>query len=406
MAWKKALKRAISQPATSPRQAGGAGAKYRPNNPPRPSAENTMSASRAAWTMPAFKRVQAGGDGHGIARERSCLIHRAKRRKMRHNIAPSAKGGERETAADNFPQAGQIGPNTVQRLRAAERDPKTADDFIKNQHGAVFSALRAQCAQKFCCATHQIHIACNGFDNHGGDLVAKLRKSLADLLKIVVFEYSGCVRNLVRHAGWARLPAREQSGACLDEQTVCMAVIAPFKLDDARAASERAREPQRAHGRFGAAADQPHLFDGRGECADFLGVFNLAFGGRAKAEPKCQPRLYGGERRPVQMACDHSAPGADIIDITCAFGIPEVRPKRALDKTGDAAYGGEGAHRRVHAARNALFGSLKQDWVTGHAKSTKSSGVPHSRAGKARLLAVRVVLSASARLASAAVRNS
>src|SRR5260364_128448 len=166
MAWKKALKRAISQPATSPRQAGGAGAKYRPNNPPRPSAENTMSASRAAWTMPAFKRVQAGGDGHGIARERSCLIHRAKRRKMRHNIAPSAKGGERETAADNFPQAGQIGPNTVQRLRAAERDPKTADDFIKNQHGAVFSALRVQCAQKFCCATHQIHIACNGFDIH------------------------------------------------------------------------------------------------------------------------------------------------------------------------------------------------------------------------------------------------
>src|SRR5260363_189490 len=57
---------------------------------------------------------------------------------------------------------------------------------------------------------------------------------------------------------------------------------------------------------------------------------------RAKAEPKCQPRLYGGERRPVQMACDHCAPGADIIDITFAFGIPEVRPKRALDKTGDA----------------------------------------------------------------------
>src|SRR5260363_110539 len=57
-AWrgKKALKRAISQPATSPRQAGGAGAKYRPNNPPRPSAENTMSASRAAWTMPEIKR--------------------------------------------------------------------------------------------------------------------------------------------------------------------------------------------------------------------------------------------------------------------------------------------------------------------------------------------------------------
>src|SRR5260363_299809 len=97
--------------------------------------------------LDAIKRVKVGGDGHGIARARSCLIHRAKRRKMRHNIAPSAKGGERETAADNFPQAGQIGPNTVQRLRAAERDPKTADDFIKNQHGAVFSALRAQCAQ-------------------------------------------------------------------------------------------------------------------------------------------------------------------------------------------------------------------------------------------------------------------
>src|SRR5260363_39483 len=38
-------------------EAGGrAGAKYRPNNPPRPSAENTMSASRAAWTMPEIKR--------------------------------------------------------------------------------------------------------------------------------------------------------------------------------------------------------------------------------------------------------------------------------------------------------------------------------------------------------------
>jgi hypothetical protein len=59
-----------------------------------------------------------------------------------------------------------------------------------------------------------------------------------------------------------------------------VAVVAAFKFDDLAAPGGATRQAQRAHGRFGARADEPDHFDGRHQLDDFFGQLDLAFGRR------------------------------------------------------------------------------------------------------------------------------
>ena len=60
------------------------------------------------------------------------------------------------------------------------------------------------------------------------------------------------------------------------------------------------------------------------------------------------------------MAADQRTPGADVVDVTVAIGIPYQWPLAALEKKRRAADGFECTHRRIDAAGNGELGMVEQ----------------------------------------------
>ena len=168
------------------------------------------------------------------------------------------------------------------------------------------------------------------------------------------------------------LPKVAQARAGLDQQRVGMAVVAALELDDLVAAGGAARQPQRAHRRLGARADQAHLLDRR----------HAARGSprRARSRARSARRTRGRRRRPrctasstagMAVAEDHRPPGADVVDVALAFGVDRSRRRRA-----------RAMKRGVPpTARNARTGELTPPGMTRWARSNSSAFV--GRLGRA-----------------------
>ena len=69
--------------------------------------------------------------------------------------------------------------------------------------------------------------------------------------------------------------------------------------------------------------------------------------------------LHRVEHGRVAVAQDHRAPGADVVDVLLAVGVPHVGPLGAGDEARRAAYGAKGAHGRVHAAGDQRLGAFE-----------------------------------------------
>jgi len=133
-----------------------------------------------------------------------------------------------------------------------------------------------------------------------------------------------------------------------------------------RPVAPRAR-PQRAHARFGARADQAHHLHRRHVFQNLFGQFDFALGGGAKRKAVKRGFLHRFEHGRVAVAQDHRAPGADVVDVFLAVGVPEISALGALHKAGCAAHGAEGAHRRVDPTGDHLGGAVKKGLVAvGH----------------------------------------
>ncbi len=148
-----------------------------------------------------------------------------------------------------------------------------------------------------------------------------------------------------------------------------MAVVAAFKLDDLAAPGCPARQPDGAHAGFGARAHQPQHLDAGQQLDDFFGELDFALGRGTEAKAVEGGALHRFEHRRVAVAKDHGAPGADVVDVALAVGVPEVGALGALHEARRAAHGLEGAHGRVDAARDELAGALQQGEVAvGHGR--------------------------------------
>src|SRR5262249_19143682 len=75
----------------------------------------------------------------------------------------------------------------------------------------------------------------------------------------------------------------ERTRSSLDEKRIRMPVIAPFELDDLVASGRRARDPDRAHRRFGAGADESDSLKRRHQFAYAFAELNLERTGRTVA---------------------------------------------------------------------------------------------------------------------------
>ena len=88
----------------------------------------------------------------------------------------------------------------------------------------------------------------------------------------------------------------------------------------------------------------------------------IGFGGRGRAEAGA---IAGGvddgfEHSGDGVAENERSPGADVVDVFVAVGVPDVRAQPAHEEWRIAADGAKGAHRGVHAAGNHLLGALLQ----------------------------------------------
>ncbi|MNS62408.1 hypothetical protein D3C72_954670 [compost metagenome] len=210
---------------------------------------------------------------------------------------------------------------------------------------------------------HEVHVAGDRLDHQAGDVLAVQREGLFELLQVVVLEHQRVLHHLGRHAGRGRVAEGGQARAGLHQQRVGMAVVAAFELDDGLAAGGAARQVQRAHRGFGARTHEAHHRHRRHEGQDGFGQLDLALGRRAVREAFEHGFLHRLDHGGMAVAQDHRAPGADVVDVTLVVGVPEIGALCALDETGRAADGLEGAHGRVHAAGDHGAGALEKKVV-------------------------------------------
>jgi len=90
-----------------------------------------------------------------------------------------------------------------------------------------------------------------------------------------------------------------------------------------------------------------------------FGQFHLALGRRAKREAVQRGLLHGLQHGRVAVAQDHRAPGADVVDVALAVGVPEVGALRTVHKARGAAHGLEGAHGEF-TPPGITFGALNR----------------------------------------------
>ena len=191
---------------------------------------------------------------------------------------------------------------------------------------------------------HEVHVAGDRLDHHAGDLVALGGKRLFDLGNVVVFQHQGVLHHFRRHARTGGVAEGGQAGAGLHQQCICMTVIAALELDQLAATGVAARQADGAHAGFGARTHQANLFGAGRQLEDLLGQLDLALGRRPKREPVQRGLLHGLQHLRVAVPQDHRAPGADVIDVAGALGIPHVGALGAGDETGRATHGAKRAH--------------------------------------------------------------
>ncbi len=314
-----------------------------------------------------LERREARRHGHRVAGERPGLVDRPERRDLLHDVAPAAERADRHPAADHLAEGREVRRDAVEPLCAARADPKAGHHLVEDQHRAVLRAERAQRLQELARPRHEVHVAGHRLDDHRRDLVALPAECVLELLHVVEREHRGVTGGLRRHAGRARVAERERARARLHEQRVGVAVVAAFELDDAGAAGEPAREAERGHRRLGARGHEPHERHARQRLAEQLRELDLERGRRAERESFERRLAHGRDDQWVRVPEDERPPGADVVDVALAVGVPEVRAFAAFEEARRAADGAERAHRRVHAPGDDGLRLLEQLVVAGHA---------------------------------------
>ena len=182
---------------------------------------------------------------------------------------------------------------------------------------------------------------------------------------------------------------RRHPGPGGGQQRVDVAVVAAGELDDLGAAGEPARQPDRAHRRLGAAADQPHLLDRRDARHDLLGEQHLARCRRAERETRGRRRARPRAPRDGRgrgSSGPTSRPGRRTRARRRRSVVAPARGHEARR----AADGAERPHRRVDAAggdRAAPANILAGPWSGGQIRTDHGHQCP-SRTGTADIQGV------------------
>ncbi len=180
-------------------------------NPPRRGAD-------PAPCRQCFERRDARRHGQRVAAQRPGLINRSQRREPIHDVRPSPKCPDRQTAADDFAEARQIRLDAEPLLRPAGRKPEAGHHFVKNQQGAVRLRDFAQKLQVARLRQIQSRVARHRLDDDAGDFIFVRRERSLDRFDVIEWQNDGVLRERRRHPGAVGMAKRERAGTGLDEQ--------------------------------------------------------------------------------------------------------------------------------------------------------------------------------------------
>ncbi len=130
-----------------------------------------------------------------------------------------------------------------------------------------------------------------------------------------------------------------------------MTVITTLELDDLVAFGVGACKSQCRHGRFRPRIDEADHLDVGHEIHHTFGKFNFQRTGRAVGRSFHRRLLDGFHDFRVGMSRDERPPREDIVNVAIAVHVEEIGSLAALDEERLSTHSAEGAHGRVHAAR-------------------------------------------------------
>src|ERR1043165_7877882 len=87
-----------------------------------------------------------------------------------HYFAAATVSTDRQTAADDLPERGNVGRDVVESLRAAPSNAKTRHHFIKYQQRVLIARQPAYAFEKTVTRRHAAHVSDDGLDDHGSDV--------------------------------------------------------------------------------------------------------------------------------------------------------------------------------------------------------------------------------------------
>ena len=240
----------------------------------------------------------------------------------------------------------------IDALGAVQGRAEAAHDFVEDEDCAVFLRFIAQELQVAVCRQDQAHIAGNGFDDDGGNVVAAAVHEFPEGVGIVigdgqrVFGRAGCDARAVR------LTEGSGAGTGLDQQAVAVAVIAADEFHDFIAARIAPGDADGAHRRFRTGVDHAQFFDGRIDFFDQLGQLRFNQRRRTIARAAGGRFLQGLDDAGMGVADDHGAPGTDVVDVLVAVDVADgtaFGPGNERRRAADAVIR---ADRAVDAARH------------------------------------------------------
>ena len=131
-----------------------------------------------------------------------------------------------------------------------------------------------------------------------------------------------------------------------------MSVIAAFKFNNVLALGVGPCEADGCHGRFRARTDEANFLHVRKSGDDQFREIGFGGSGRAEAGAVAGRGNNSFDHGGGGVAQDQRSPGADVVHVLVAVGVPDVGALAAHDVNRIAAHGAEGPHGGVHSARN------------------------------------------------------
>ena len=294
----------------------------------------------------------AGGHGERVPRERSRLVDGAVGGDVGHQVGPAAVGPDREPAAEDLPEARQVGPDLEELLRAPLRQAEAGDHLVEEEERALPVGDLPEPLEEARLREDDAHVRGDRLDGDDGDPPRVLPEEPLDGVEVVVLRRERRLRELGRDARRAGDPERREAGAGRDEERVGVAVVAAGELQDEVAPRRGAREAHRAHRRLGPRGDEADLLHGRDEAGDALGELHLGAARRAVRRPAREGSTDRGGDRLRHVAEEVRAVRHDVVDVAVPVSVDDHGALRLLHEERRRADRLERADGRADAARH------------------------------------------------------